>query len=861
MKISTLISVTPLKKSYVIENSKLSTISYPNALNFTSKTHEVTSLHRLVNIIKDVAKEGGCLLKGLLNHPLNDEPRRGATNSTDPTQWICLDIDGLPTIDTPTAFLNLLPEPFQNTSYIVQYSASMGVTDEHLHCHIFMLLDTPVAPQTLKFWIQHINLTIFSEHLTLRKNGNSIRWVLDDTTCQNDKLLYIAPPNIAPEVVCSFKNQRIQYCIKKNELLNFNFELDVNEVNKRKAEKINELRKALGFPAFRKNSLRTSIIDGQTIEIQHNASPCVVTGIKTERDFVYFNLNGGDSWGYFHPQDKPDILYNFKGEPCYLTSAILPDYWKPIQEERNRQKEAKKLEREETKERLLRIKEENKIQREYVAQTREEKKKASYYQAVACPVAEDGYRYFSAISKHNQNFYFGRYHPLQNVLECYETTKKDIIAHYFTSFDQPIPAYFPFWTIEFAFDNPTKIDIDGGYLNLYTPSEYMTRQPKLIAPIPYSIRKLFMHALGNDDEVFDRFMHWLAYIVQKKNKTGVAWVLHGVEGTGKGLMFEYVLRPIFGSSYVHETFIDTLADDQFNAFLENNILCLINEADLSDFMSKSKLNAKMKTYITDPFIQIRRMYTSSYEARSFTNYLIFSNVPLVATISLQDRRWSVAKFQNNIYPAPSPEELDTIKQDLPQFVDFLKTFPLDEKLAKTPLINEDRKNLQELSMTTSQEFVHMVKTGNLDYFIENRPDYFEHPSETKEASRFNLPTYDEVLDFIIENERYISRDQLQVLYHHLTNRPYATPSIWTRYMKHLGLRIKAVAFKNFQFQGLNNIDWVITPQLIQKLERKRNEITSSNIRSGLLPSANKTQRSTRSTRFGGDNESGFRKIH
>jgi hypothetical protein len=44
----------------------------------------------------------------------------------------------------------------------------------------------------------------------------------------------------------------------------------------------------------------------------------VITEMKAERGFVYFNLNGGDSWAYYHPESNPDYIYNFKGEPSYL---------------------------------------------------------------------------------------------------------------------------------------------------------------------------------------------------------------------------------------------------------------------------------------------------------------------------------------------------------------------------------------------------------------------------------------------------------------------------------------------------------------------------------------------------------------
>ena len=62
-------------------------------------------------------------------------------------------------------------------------------------------------------------------------------------------------------------------------------------------------------------------------EVMLKPDECIITDMKTERGFVYFNLNGGDSWAYYHPSESPEFIYNFKGEPTYKTSELLPQYW------------------------------------------------------------------------------------------------------------------------------------------------------------------------------------------------------------------------------------------------------------------------------------------------------------------------------------------------------------------------------------------------------------------------------------------------------------------------------------------------------------------------------------------------------
>jgi hypothetical protein len=61
-----------------------------------------------------------------------------------------------------------------------------------------------------------------------------------------------------------------------------------------------------------------------------NPEPATVTGVRRARGFVYLNLNGGDSWGYYYPASNPEILYSFKGEPPVRLADIAPGLWERV---------------------------------------------------------------------------------------------------------------------------------------------------------------------------------------------------------------------------------------------------------------------------------------------------------------------------------------------------------------------------------------------------------------------------------------------------------------------------------------------------------------------------------------------------
>ena len=78
-----------------------------------------------------------------------------------------------------------------------------------------MLLEDEVVPTQLKEWLLHLNLTvpILRSHIRLNKAHTVLRWPLDITACQNDKLLYIAPP-VSKGSRMDSNGERIRYVRK-----------------------------------------------------------------------------------------------------------------------------------------------------------------------------------------------------------------------------------------------------------------------------------------------------------------------------------------------------------------------------------------------------------------------------------------------------------------------------------------------------------------------------------------------------------------------------------------------------------------------------------------------------------------------
>jgi hypothetical protein len=194
-----------------------------------------------------------------------------------------------------------------------------------------MLLAKPGPAPLLKQWlIQHEphHPDMLRAAMRLTKTGNSISWPLDITACQNDKLIYIAPPRARRHRRPAQRWRAHQPDqVRKHERLTLPSDIHSDGQEPRPDRQAHQRAARSG-----RHEQAQVHLQGPRLDRDPGPSPTAasITEIKIERGFVYFNLNGGDSWAYYHPENNPDFIYNFKGEPAYLTKELLPDYWEQL---------------------------------------------------------------------------------------------------------------------------------------------------------------------------------------------------------------------------------------------------------------------------------------------------------------------------------------------------------------------------------------------------------------------------------------------------------------------------------------------------------------------------------------------------
>lgn len=667
MQLTFLAAKVPLTKKFVrSDDGTLEKNAYPLVKKFTSVQKEAADIEEFHHLLTQHAKQGTCLLKGNVQRPLVAESRAGSTNRFEPTSWVVFDVDGVDGATDAEWFVkNVLPEAFHDTSYIEQHSASSGITGDGMRSHIFFMLQAEASPEAIKAWIQERNFTvdILEKNLSLASNAMTIRYPLDITVCQNDKLIFIAPPT-CEGFEDPLTDQRIILHQKKHKLVDFTFYAkSPSELRGMAQKKVNELRKAAGLKIRHTNFKVTG-----GIEYLANPDTSQVTGEKEINGFIRINLAGqNDSWGHYYDPKRPLFLYNFKGEPVVLLRDFLPDYYQQVVKPRLTQSD------------------------DYIRPL------------VFRDLATDAY-------------WNGLVDTNGNLLRLHAIGSKDKIEDSFAARGMAPPDPIPEWEYVFDPTTDTVVDWDKQICNRWQPTEViqMATDHKEIPPVT---QKLINHVLGNDEECIEHFMNWIAYVYQHRTKTGTAWVLHGTQGTGKGLLFNNVLAPIFGKSYCVTKLLHDL-DDKFNAYLETALLFNVDEARINDQGVRSnKLVNQIKAMITEPSATIRGMRENPREVRNFTNFIFTSNEYDAIRISEEDRRFNVAPRQEAKIDI-SPEEVESLKVECYAFAGYLKAYSVDKQQAHTVIHNAAKAAMRKASQTTVEQFADSLDKGNLDYFVE-----------------------------------------------------------------------------------------------------------------------------------------------
>lgn len=162
-----------------------------------------------------------------------------------------------------------------------------------------------------------------------------------------------------------------------------------------------------------------------------------------------------------------------------------------------------------------------------------------------------------------------------------------------------------------------------------------------------------LHYLCDGDQlVVDQLLDYMAYIIKYPGKK-VMWapVISGHEGTGKSTL-KRVMSRVFKSGSIKEITVTSL-ESQFNPYMESELIFL-EEVYAS---SKMEVADKLKTIITEQYIDLNKKHEQQKNIRNYANLMVFTNQTNPLYMSSSDRRYLVIRSESPKKPQEYYEKL------------------------------------------------------------------------------------------------------------------------------------------------------------------------------------------------------------
>ena len=770
--------------------------SYPMVKTMTSNhfSHDATAagLVQRLQIIEEQALRGAVLLKGHLTRPIKDESRAGLADKDRLTDTLVLDIDGLvingytvpdriTKVDMATLssdIISWLPDDFAQVSYICHASSSMGMKGNKVSMHLEFLLSEPISPQYQKTVLEHLNLTVpeLRDSITLTPSGGALSPPLDVTMAQNSRLIYIAPPLfIAPAVDPIDADARVILIQKTNHALNVSALADHTSLEKHRVtfnKLIKDKRKLLGLPSKTEKTQRVNL-DGVMLEVVTNPDQVMMEVVSDDGDFLRYNINHGDSAAYYVRKASPTIVYNFKGEKPFLLEPSNPELFQELMITTNSSTDPSMVS----------------VKRPFA------------FRDVLSDTFHAGFR-------------------VGPNLESLQSIGPSNIKDFFSFHGAVKPEVVPQLYYHFSPNDPRQFDLSNQFVNKYhmpeiisdpvpIPEQYQAAvmgEGALLSELCPTIYTIMHHICGSDIQTFEFFLNWFVSAVQTKDKLGTTWVFHGVQGTGKGLFFENIIRPIFGAKYCAAKRLEDLGE-KYNGFIGDHLFVMVDEFRMTDVGAgkESKLENTIKQLITEKHMTGREMYKDQKTMESFLNYIFCSNNEDSIRIAEGDRRWNVAPKQTvalkDAFPAMMEGIIAKIKAEIPMFAAYVMSYKPNVSVAMVAVESKAKAEMRVMSKKTHERFADALRKGELDFFLDY---YFEQAmSDVEYASKVMYDTTMKRMLMQSGKPMILSNHEIRVMYQRVMSKPISTVAL-SRLLRLEGITIKLFKRNKKVSRGFEN---------------------------------------------------------
>jgi hypothetical protein len=210
----------------------------------------------------------------------------------------------------------------------------------------------------------------------------------------------------------------------------------------------------------------------------------------------------------------------------------------------------------------------------------------------------------------------------------------------------------------------------------------------------------------------------MAGFLQTRRRSQCALVLKGDQGSGKGILFEHIITPLFGEEYCIVVDDDRLHSN-FKNWMSGQLFYNLNEIS-HDVKTRKAIKNFIKQLVTDTKVQAEQKYKDSGAIEIFGQVLITSNELAPLEVETSDRRFTIIQTDKALKKdgINTNSLVENIKRELIPFASYLQGYKVDWTLFDTALDTPEKRAV--VNATTDKVILlgNAIKTKDISFFAE-----------------------------------------------------------------------------------------------------------------------------------------------
>ena len=267
--------------------------------------------------------------------------------------------------------------------------------------------------------------------------------------------------------------------------------------------------------------------------------------------------------------------------------------------------------------------------------------------------------------------------------------------------------------------------------NTFFPSVYMYNQPNKNHKYDDSITIQYIYYLANYDKSrFEYIMTWLAaFFKNLSNRSHIALIFLGKKDSGKEIIFDEIIKPLFGEEYCIKINDEILETKNLSKIIKNKLFYNLDNIS-STVVEEKKLKRTIKNFIVNDTMYADDNRDSLQEIKIFGQTLITIDEPNLSYINTNDENYTIFKVPDNIENIIIYEEkydrtrekltkqklIKEIKDDLKNFALLLKSYKVDFNQSNMSFKDDDKECIQNNLEDKLNTFHNAIIKMNRSYF-------------------------------------------------------------------------------------------------------------------------------------------------